>query len=282
MDTAATGNASLTKMSTASVKQIRPCELLPLEVNNSATIPVGSGTYGDCFLKTFKRFGITVVEKKLPTSDLKAVMNEAQCMNTLTHASIPYLLGVQIEEKPFSLVMQFVGDENLESVTIHKLLHQTIPKHLLLSANEWISVLLDIAEALFHVHIKGFLHCDVKSNNVLVTGKKGFLIDFGKACLISRPKARKYTSFYNHIATEVLRGQPVSTSSDVFFVWGNHIYHWKEIAKRLSGILRKALQRCQASVETNYGRSNENLEGKCTMKAVILPAPAPIYTNCRN
>ena len=33
MDTAATGNASLTKMSTASVKQIRPCELLPLEVN---------------------------------------------------------------------------------------------------------------------------------------------------------------------------------------------------------------------------------------------------------
>ena len=131
-------------------------------------------------------------------------------MNTLTHASIPHLLGVQIEEKPFSLVMQFLGDEDMESVTIH----QTMPKHLLLSTNEWISVLLDIAEALFHVHIKGFLHCDVKSNNVLVTGKKGFLIDFGKACLISRPTARKYTSFYNHIATEVLRGQPVSTSCE--------------------------------------------------------------------
>ena len=156
MDAAATGNASLTKMSTASVKQIRPCELLPLEGNNSATIPVGSGTYGDCFLKPFKRFGITVVEKKLPTSDLKAVMNEAQCMNTLTHASIPHLLGVQIEEKPFSLFMHFVGDEDTESVTIHKLLHQTMPKHLLLSTNKWISVLLEIAEALFHVHIKGF------------------------------------------------------------------------------------------------------------------------------
>ena len=239
MDTAATGNASLTKMSTASVKQVRPCELLTLEVNNSATIPVGSGTYGDCFLKTFKRFGITVVEKKLPTSDLKAVMNEAQCMNTLTHASIPYLLGVHIEEKPFSLVMQFVGDENLESVTIHKLLHQTIPKHLLLSTNEWISVLLDIAEALFHVHIKGFLHCDVKSNNVLVTGKKGFLIDFGKACLISRPKARKYTSFYNHIATEVLRGQPMSTSSDVFS-FGVIIY---TIGKKLPNACLESLGR---------------------------------------
>ena len=65
------------------------------------TVSVGCGTYGECILKTFKRFGITVFEKRLPTSDLKAVMNEAQCMNTLTHASIPYLMGVQIEEKPF-------------------------------------------------------------------------------------------------------------------------------------------------------------------------------------
>ena len=91
-----------------------------------------------------------------------------------------------------------------------------------LSNNEWISVLLDITEALFHVHKKGFLHCDVKSNNVLVSGKKGFLIDFGKACPISRPTARKYSSFYNHIATEVLRGFPVSTSTDVFSLGGNH------------------------------------------------------------
>ena len=75
------------------------------------------------------------------------------------------LIRVQIGEKPFSLVMQFVGDENLESVTIHKLLHQTIPKHLLLSTNEWISVLLDISEALFHVHIKGF--CTVMSSQTM-------------------------------------------------------------------------------------------------------------------
>ena len=203
--------ATSAKMIPAPVKQISPSELLPLD----ETVSVGSGTYGECILKTFKRFGITVVEKRLPTSDLKAVMNEAQCMNTLTHASIPYLLGVQIQEKPFSLVMQFIG-EDTESVTVYKLLNQTMAKPLSLTTNEWISILVDIAEALFHVHNKGFLHCDVKSNNVLVAGKKGFLIDFGKACQISRPTARKYTSFYNHIATEVLRGLPVSTSSDIF------------------------------------------------------------------
>ena len=86
------------------------------------------------------------------------------------HVSIPYLLGVQIEEKHFSLVMQFNG-EATESVTIYKLLNQTMAKPLSLTTNEWISILVDIAEAVFHVHNKGFLHCDVKSNNVLVAGR---------------------------------------------------------------------------------------------------------------
>ena len=80
MDTAVVGNCS--------VKQISSSELLPLDGNNSATVPVGSATYEDCTLKTFERFEITILEKKVPTSDLTAVMNEAQCMNILTHPSI--------------------------------------------------------------------------------------------------------------------------------------------------------------------------------------------------
>ena len=71
--------------------------------------------------------------------------------------------------------------------------------------------------------MNGFPYCVILPNlfsmsirKVSCTVKKGYLIDFGKACLITRSTARKYTSFYNHIASEVLRGHPVSTSSDVF------------------------------------------------------------------
>ena len=46
--------------------------------------------------------------------------------------------------------------------------------------------------------------------------EKGFVIDFGKVCLITKPTAKKYTSFYHYMAPEVLRGRPVSSSSDVF------------------------------------------------------------------
>lgn len=184
-----------------------------MEQNVGANI--GSGTYGECSLKKYKRLGIIVLEKQVASSDLKAVITEAQCMNTLTHQCIPQLLGVQIEQRPYSLVMEFLGN-NMESITFHKLLLQSTQKQSPLSNKEWISVCTDITEAVQHIHIKGFLHCDLKTNNVLVSQERGFVIDFGKACRISKPSARKYTSFYPHIAPEVLRGQPVSTSSDVF------------------------------------------------------------------
>ncbi len=122
MDTAAIRNGSLSKPITASVKQISPSELSPVEKNVTGTIIVGSGTYGECVVKQMRRFGIMVIEK-LPKCDLREVMNEAQCMN----ASIPHLFGVQIEQKPFSLIMQYFG-EGRESVTVHKLLHQTLAK----------------------------------------------------------------------------------------------------------------------------------------------------------
>lgn len=197
----------------ASVNQISPFELVPLEQNHSLNI--GSGTFGECILKRYKRFGIVVLEKQLVQSDIKAVISEAQCMNILTHKSIPHLLGVQIEHKPYSLVMEFIGD-NMESITVHKLLFQSKAKQSPLSTNEWILVCTDITEAVEHIHNKGFLHCDLKTNNVLVSQKRGYVIDFGKACPTSRPSAKKYTSFYQHIAPEVLRGQSVSTASDVF------------------------------------------------------------------
>ena len=154
-----------------------------------------------------------VLEKQLPTSDLKAVINEAKCMNILTHPNIPQLLGVQVACKPYSLIMEFIGEDN-KSSTVHQLLQESSPQGSPLLIGEWISVCVDIVTAVTHMHSKGYLH--LKTNNVLVWKKTGFVIDFGKVCLTTKPTARKYTKFYHYIAPEVLRGKPVSPSSDVF------------------------------------------------------------------
>lgn len=104
----------------------------------------------------------------------------------------------------------------MKSSTVHELLQETSSKGSPLLTAEWIAVCLDIVQAVNHMHSKGYLHCDLKTNNVLVLKKRGFVIDFGKVCLTTKPTANKYTKFYHYIAPEVLRGKPVSSSSDVF------------------------------------------------------------------
>ncbi|CAB3981856.1 Retrovirus-related Pol poly from transposon opus [Paramuricea clavata] len=185
--------------SVSDVNNICPNELTPLDENTC----IGSGTFGECTLKLYKRFNLVVLEKQLSTSNLKAVINEAKCMNILTHPNIPQLLGVQTTCKPYALIMEFIG-EDMKSSTVHQLLEETSSKGSPLLTPEWISVCVNIVEAANHIHSKGYLHCDLKTNSVLVLKKRG------------KPTAKKYTSFYHYIAPEVLRGQPVSSSSDVF------------------------------------------------------------------
>jgi serine/threonine protein kinase len=61
---------------------------------------------------------------------------------------------------------------------------------------DWFRVCYDIADALQHIHEKGFLHCDIKTNNVLVSHRKhGYLVDFGKVKQIPYASGKKYAKF---------------------------------------------------------------------------------------
>ena len=131
-------------------------------------------------------------------------------MQEVSHANIPTILGVQLEKKPYSIVMEFIGEQN-QSFPVCKLLKMNV-----LDGRGWIRISFNVADALFHLHKKGFLHCDLKSNNIIVSNGKGYLIDFGKVCTITSPSAKKYDKIYPHIAPEVLRGSPCSKQSDIY------------------------------------------------------------------
>ncbi|CAB4003683.1 serine threonine kinase [Paramuricea clavata] len=73
------------------------------------------------------------------------------------------------------------------SITVFKLLFDPLYQH---QASEMptttrLCICYDITDALDHMHQRGYLHCGLKSNNVLVAQNKGYLIDFGKVCDIS-------------------------------------------------------------------------------------------------
>jgi len=65
------------------------------------------------------------------------IVKEAQIMELLSHAHIPTVLGVQLEQKPFSIVMEFIGEQH-SSFTVHKLLQ----RENMLDERTWIRFLL--------------------------------------------------------------------------------------------------------------------------------------------
>ncbi|KAK3741668.1 hypothetical protein QZH41_016248 [Actinostola sp. cb2023] len=198
----------------------------------------GSGTFGICYLAFYR--GMTVVVKELKslknsktaTDDAAAkrtkeeLLYEADIIRKLgDHPGLPLLFGVCSRNQPYKLILQFHG-ETQSSLTIARALHSKR----ITTKREWDVIVKMSAEALHHVHSMGFLHNDLKSNNILLE-KRGnsyapIIIDFGKSRDVSNPKAGKnvdknererYKLKYPHIAPEIVEGRGgQSLASDIF------------------------------------------------------------------
>lgn len=157
------------------------------------------------------------------------LLYEARIIKKLgDHPGIPLVFGVCTKREPFSIVMQFHGDrKELKSITIDRALcEKTITDKL-----AWIDIIRKLTKALMHVHKTGFLHNDIKSNNVILdkVNQKIFnpvLIDFGKSLpltglkgpkILSKEELKKYLRDYPHIAPEIVTGKRgQSIKSDIF------------------------------------------------------------------
>lgn len=87
-----------------------------------------------------------------------------------------------------------------------------------MTSNDWKVFVIDLVDGLCHLHSKGIIHTDIKSDNILLSNKRGYIIDLGKACRVNEaPKPKKYKTQYSHVAPEVLNGRRYySKESDIF------------------------------------------------------------------
>ena len=123
--------------------------------------------------------------------------------------------------------MQFHGDrENYKSVTIHRALSSGT----IFDRATWLDIIRKFASALVHVQDVGFLHNDIKANNVLLDIIDGafnpVIIDFGKSLpmgsakgpkIMSQEKQKKYMEDFPHIAPEIVTGKSgQSQKSDIY------------------------------------------------------------------
>jgi serine/threonine-protein kinase len=140
------------------------------------------------------------------------------------------------------LLMEYVEAENLKDL---------YARHDPVLLENVAQILIDMGEALEHMHENGFMHLDFKPENVLVTrNAKVRLVDFDLAQPIpEEPKkfSKKNPGTPAYMAPEQLLGQPLSHRADIFS-YGVSAYELLTNQKPFPGetpadILRKQLDR---------------------------------------
>ena len=131
-----------------------------------------------------------------------------------------------------------VGDK---PITLYLLIHTKEEVGISLTRELGVSLLLNIGNGLNYIHNRGFLHNDLKLDNVAIgtsivsSRLKAFIIDFGKVCLTENGKMYKLSEeekeHYKHEHPQValdLRDGLVSQSNST------DIYSFGRILKRIN------------------------------------------------
>ena len=215
--------AAVRKTSTAVNRTDRPAfkEINRALLTVDKTKKIGSGTFGNCYLAVYRNdFKVVVKEMKNVDSPQEVLREAAAITGIGDHWGVPHLFGVCTKKAPHYLVLQFHALHS-QSVTLLKAASEGVMK----SVANCAAILKQTCEVLKHIHARGFLHNDLKGNNVVIDGaeNKPVVIDFGKSCKIVKAKLQKpkvnvdrAIKKYPHIAPEIHRGQKQSIASDVF------------------------------------------------------------------
>lgn len=134
----------------------------------------------------------------------------AEILRELQHPHIVRIIEAGIESKIPFMVVEFVDGRLLRDLILYR--------DPLLTQNT-LALMQQLAETLLFIHNKGYLHLDVKPENILVRNDVHLiLIDFDLAIPIKRffKKVRQMSGTPFYVAPETQQERVVSESSDVY------------------------------------------------------------------
>lgn len=126
---------------------------------------LGSGGMGEVFLANDPKLRRRVALKFLPQDlidDKQAderLANEASAAASLNHPRIATIYELRQEDGRCCIVMEYVEGQTLKDKI----------KQAALDINEAVAVAAQLAEALKAAHARSFVHCDIKSSNIMLT-----------------------------------------------------------------------------------------------------------------
>ena len=212
-DAAATGPAAEANLPRASTAD--DADTPRLESWGPLTIraPIGRGRFGSVFRawepKLEREFALKLLHDTPFVRD-DAALKEARLLARIRHSNVVEIFGVDCFDNRVGFWMELVNGRTLKDI---------VEEQGPFSAQEAVVFGLDLCRALAAVHRAGFIHRDLKAQNVMrEAGGRIVLMDFGAAAVMSTGSHPvpdlKGTPLY--LAPEVLQGDAPSEKSDLY------------------------------------------------------------------
>src|ERR671910_2282918 len=168
---------------------------------------LGEGGQGTVYKATDGKLGRTVVVKVLPAeltakeANLKRFEREARLASSLDHPNICTIFDLDETQGVHFIAMQYVEGRNVR---------QLVGGHPL-ELKSALLIAIQVADALAAAHVRGIIHRDIKSGNVMVSPNGQVkILDFGLAKLLDDTEATA-TGIHRTELTEV--GVPYGTAT---------------------------------------------------------------------
>ncbi len=184
---------------------------------------IGAGGMGKVFkvvhAKLGKTFALKIIRDSLAGQDKARDLfyREARMASSMAHPNIGAVVDFGEDEKLGAfMVMEFLQGEPL---------NRMLKREKRLSLRQAIEIIQQVAEALHYIHSKGIVHCDIKTENILLTEVPDTkrrrlqvkLLDFGLARSTTNTRnTNSLAGTPHYVAPERIRGQKASPSSDIY------------------------------------------------------------------
>jgi eukaryotic-like serine/threonine-protein kinase len=187
---------------------------------------IGQGGMGKVYKVTHihlsRTFALKIISNQVAETDeaRELFYREARFASAMSHPSITSVVDFGEDEKVgMFMVMEFVDGEPLNRILF---------REKRIAVRKACEIVLQVAEALHYIHRQNVVHCDIKTENILISdeevdGKRtkmvAKLLDFGLARSLTASRASTSLSGTPHyVAPERIRGEPASPASDVYGV----------------------------------------------------------------
>ncbi len=187
---------------------------------------IGQGGMGKVYKVTHmhlsRTFALKIISNQVAETDeaRELFYREARFASAMSHPSITSVVDFGEDEKVgMFMVMEMVDGEPLNRMLF---------REKRMSVRKACEIVLQVAEALHYIHKQNVVHCDIKTENILISeedheGKRSKMIakllDFGLARSLTATRASTSLSGTPHyVAPERIRGEPASPASDVYGV----------------------------------------------------------------